>query len=95
MTPPLKSGENRNARRVQQISYLHKEFEDLKQKIRSVENKNEKILEKIHQAHNFKKKNLYLESSLGDPQSTHVIHYDNPHQSAPFVETQFADSQST
>ena len=40
LTPPINVDQSRNARRVQQISHLHQEFQDLKQKIRDVESKN-------------------------------------------------------
>lgn len=38
VTQPV--GESRNVRRMEQIEALHMEFEDLKKKIKDVENKN-------------------------------------------------------
>jgi hypothetical protein len=46
VTQPV--GEARNIRRSQQIKALHLEFSDLKEKIKDVESKNEKIIENIH-----------------------------------------------
>lgn len=75
ITPPTRIDENRNTRRAEQISHLHQEFEDLKQKIKEVENKNEKIIEKIHKAYNFKKKNAFTEGYLGGADTSPVIHF--------------------
>jgi hypothetical protein len=42
----------KNARNIN----LHKEFDDVKIKIQQLEDKNDRIIEKIHEACNFKKK---------------------------------------
>ena len=65
----------RSAKRAQQISNLHQQFEDLKGKIREVEDKNEKIIDKIHKAYNFKKKSGFVGEYLG--QTEPIIHYEN------------------
>ena len=44
LTPPFRADGKKVSKRAEQISHLHQEFEDLKEKIKEVENKNEKII---------------------------------------------------
>jgi hypothetical protein len=49
----------------------------LKKKIKEVEIKNERILDKIYKAYNFKKKNAYTEEYIPSGADSPVVHYEH------------------
>ena len=70
-------------KRSEQITHLHHEFESLKKKIKEVENKNEKIIQKIHKSFNFKKKatGTYTEQnlSMNEPSNEELVYFNQPY----------------
>ena len=73
VTQPV--GESRNVRRTEQIEALHMQFEDLKKKIKDVENKNQRIIENIHKRYDFKKKPNTMENLVDNAP---IVYYEQP-----------------